>query len=524
MQELNKTKAALPGRQCHYTKQNHSQLITPIDQVKLTAPLAQFDLVSEGIPPMGGKGYPVLAHTPVEQASRCDYVRIAGGTQPVTEFGLVRILTEGGIPPTVLENTGIPAVTFYSIRGKVPVAVIEGYPALTDTPIVQHVASSLALRRCSPLRTTLIDLVNNAGGYREFYPVTGGVSQLVQHMNYGSLVVQKATSGSFADQTFGLQSAFNWYLICFSWSLNFFLSSSSSAFKALYFSVRPLTFISEVADSSCCESFKFAGKIEPGLPVISAALCLQSTLAGHSHVIPIWPATSKTTTLYRSVLLLLSAENVYSMTFLRSDILVWVIGGQLFDSLLSRFKRCQQASFTQELNWPSAAASSTFWSRSSSNRMIFLVLFERSVLFLAFFSCIGSYRYVRFILNGMNHFICEYHKKQRPVVLATHTGRLTKPLYEVTIMADIKSTQTRPKFTFLFLAIYPDGGRPTVLRIDADTEQEARLKIEGTDFTLIFAAQIRTESPLHFHRIDLDSGRIELMHQRYQASPEVRHV
>ena len=91
-------------------------------------------------------------------------------------------------------------------------------------------------------------------------------------------------------------------------------------------------------------------------------------------------------------------------------------------------------------------------------------------------------------------------------------------------MADIKSTQTRPKFTFLFLAIYPNGGRPTVLRTDADTEQEARLKIECTDFTLIFAAKIRTESPLHFHRIDLDSDRIEFMHQRYQTSTEVSHV
>ncbi len=91
-------------------------------------------------------------------------------------------------------------------------------------------------------------------------------------------------------------------------------------------------------------------------------------------------------------------------------------------------------------------------------------------------------------------------------------------------MADIKSTQTRPKFTFLFLAIYSNGGRPTVLRTDADTEQEARLKIECTDFTLIFAAQIRTDSPLQFHRLDLDSGRIELMHQRCQTSTEVRHV
>lgn len=112
----------------------------------------------------------------------------------------------------------------------------------------------------------------------------------------------------------------------------------------------------------------------------------------------------------------------------------------------------------------------------------------------------------------------------KPGSVGALTGLLTKPLYEVTIMADIKSTQTRPKFTFLFLAIYPNGGRPTVLRTDADTEQEARLKIEGTDFTLIFAAQIRTESPLHFHRIDLDSGRIEFMHQRYQTSTEVLYV
>ncbi len=50
-----KTKAALPGRQCHYTKQ--SQLITLIDQV-----------------------------------NRCDYVRIAGGTQPVAEFDIRQVL------------------------------------------------------------------------------------------------------------------------------------------------------------------------------------------------------------------------------------------------------------------------------------------------------------------------------------------------------------------------------------------------------------------------------------------------
>ncbi|WP_245956781.1 host cell division inhibitor Icd-like protein [Edaphovirga cremea] len=91
-------------------------------------------------------------------------------------------------------------------------------------------------------------------------------------------------------------------------------------------------------------------------------------------------------------------------------------------------------------------------------------------------------------------------------------------------MAETQSTQTRPKFTFLFLAIHFAGGKPTVLRIEADTEVEARSKIAPSDFTLIFAAQIRTESTLQFRRIDLDTGRIELIHRRYQITGEVHHV
>jgi hypothetical protein len=91
-------------------------------------------------------------------------------------------------------------------------------------------------------------------------------------------------------------------------------------------------------------------------------------------------------------------------------------------------------------------------------------------------------------------------------------------------MAETQSTQTRPKFTFLFLAIHFAGGKPTVLRIEADTEKEARSKIAPSDFTLIFAAQIRTDSPLQFCRIDFDNNRIELIHRRYQIAGEVHHV
>lgn len=351
--------------------------------------------------------------------------------------------------------------------------------------------------------TTLIDQVNQS----RFSSLAGvvltpplaefgrvcklGITDIPVLMGYQALPYTLEYYESFVDQTFGLQSAFNWYLICFSWSLNSFLSSSSSAFKALYFSVRPLSFITEIADSSCCGSFKFVGKIEPRLPVISAALCLQSTVAGHSHVIPIWPATSKTTTSYRSVLLLLSAENVCSMTFLRSDILVWVIGGQSFDSLLSRFKRCQQASFTQELNWPSPAASSTCCNRSSSNRMFFIVLPERSNLCLELFSCIGRYRSCKLEFDGTYRQFQKQLKIAKPGSGGTLTGPLTKPLSEVTIMADIQSTQTRPEFTWRFFALARAelDGEIYRLSVDATTEQEAR-RVLAPHFILSLAARL----------------------------------
>lgn len=87
------------------------------------------------------------------------------------------------------------------------------------------------------------------------------------------------------------------------------------------------------------------------------------------------------------------------------------------------------------------------------------------------------------------------NEKATPRSAVTLPRRLTKPLYEVTIMADIKSTQTRSKFTFLFLAT-PDHTpecAPVVLRFDADTEAAARNAFPGWD--LIFAAKIRTQPP-----------------------------
>ncbi|QLV34172.1 host cell division inhibitor Icd-like protein [Citrobacter sp. RHBSTW-00424] len=62
-------------------------------------------------------------------------------------------------------------------------------------------------------------------------------------------------------------------------------------------------------------------------------------------------------------------------------------------------------------------------------------------------------------------------------------------------MADNQSTQTRPEFTWLFLAT-PDHTpecTPVVLRFDADTEAKARAAFPGWD--LVFAAKIRAQAP-----------------------------
>lgn len=70
-------------------------------------------------------------------------------------------------------------------------------------------------------------------------------------------------------------------------------------------------------------------------------------------------------------------------------------------------------------------------------------------------------------------------------------------------MAELQSTQIRPKFTWLFLGM-PKGQTciPITLRTEADTEDKARAEFCGWDLT--FAAKINTECP--FTASWLDEG------------------
>ncbi|EEW1783477.1 host cell division inhibitor Icd-like protein [Escherichia coli] len=103
--------------------------------------------------------------------------------------------------------------------------------------------------------------------------------------------------------------------------------------------------------------------------------------------------------------------------------------------------------------------------------------------------------------------LCSGAETAKPGSGGTLTGPLTKPLIGVTVMADQQHTQTRPEFTWLFLAT-PDHTpkcTPVVLRFDADTEDKARAAFPGWD--LVFAAKIRAQSPCRVAFFDYTTRR-----------------
>nr|WP_232356429.1 MULTISPECIES: hypothetical protein [Gilliamella] len=124
----------------------------------------------------------------------------------------------------------------------------------------------------------------------------------------------------------------------------------------------------------------------------------------------------------------------------------WVDFGSVRKDFNYLFNLILQAVLTQpEKDSPSFLAC---WlicsSRSSSNLIIFLVLLERSVFFLSFFSCIGAYLYDKLNTIGMHHYKGEYHKKQSPEVLPALSRDLTTNIKRSNAMANSNDT-LRPK-------------------------------------------------------------------------------
>lgn len=322
------------------------------------------------------------------------------------------------------------------------------------------------------------------------------------------------TCETFVGQPFGTQRALNWRLIPFSCLLNSCLISSSSEFNASNLSGNPLLLISFTAASSSSGLLNSVGKMLSVFPVIKATLCLHNTVAGQSHEIPIWLATSKTFTLYRSVLLLLSAENVYSMIFLPSSLLSIAI--QPFGSSLD-FLRCSPLSLrphassthdeklTLGLSSFSRSTLASIWSISAWGKRI---PFVADLLFLALVAMKRSplsvmTPYTNFerkkrvdvpqhlALMCPNTLIILGAKKATPQS-ATNTAEASiHNVNEAYTMEYSHSTQTRPKFQYLFLAVHRSdlNAKPHRESVTAHSEQDARRSLAG-QFVLSFAGRI----------------------------------
>lgn len=85
---------------------------------------------------------------------------------------------------------------------------------------------------------------------------------------------------------------------------------------------------------------------------------------------------------------------------------------------------------------------------------------------------------------------CAY-QKATPRSAGTLPRRLTKPLYEVTIMAELQHTQTRPKFTWRFFSCQ----QSRYFTVTASTEQQARLQLP--DAPCLFAARLPVQEVGH---------------------------
>lgn len=182
---------------------------------------------------------------------------------------------------------------------------------------------------------------------------------------------------------------------------------------------------------------------------------------------------------------------------------------QPFGSIPCRRNSALANSFIQfpKLTPSRSAASFSCW-RSSGLILIWNVGDQPSPLGVLSRFIVDTY--VRNLLTWI--LLCTYVntssiEKTTPQTVGAVLGRLTKPLIEVTVMADKQHTQTHPKFTWLFLATpksHPECS-PVVLRFDTDTEENARAAFPGWE--MVFAAKIRAEAPCRVAFFDYNTRR-----------------
>lgn len=307
------------------------------------------------------------------------------------------------------------------------------------------------------------------------------------------------------NQPLGTQSILSWRLITFSCFLNSCLITSSSEFRLSYFFGIPLFFMISIAALISFCLLSSGGNIPSVSPVIKATLCLHNTVAGQSHEIPTCPATSKTTTSYRSILLLLSAENLYSISFLSLDEMVFVFFSQPLGSMPSRSNSLRPRVFIQFPKLiPAAAAAASNCAFSSGVRRTLNIGERPAPLGLLSLNTVDMYRPINLVLNSLGLYLNTVRLiKTTPSSGITSTDRGLTTNDRVSIEAAMKNHTTHPqgrnsltpnKFTWRFLAL--SVTESNIVRITAATEREARDQ-SPAGCVMVFAGRLPAREDRH---------------------------
>lgn len=295
------------------------------------------------------------------------------------------------------------------------------------------------------------------------------------------------------------------------------------AWSSAYLLSTPYVESSRIAALISSLLFRFGAYTPRGLLVMRAIRCRHKTSlcpAAQLHLISSFPVSSETVTTYKSIPLLLVAKNSYFILTLHVVVL-----DQPFGSIPCRRNSARANSFIQFPRLtPSRSAAASSCSLNSGITLTLNMGDFPDPLGLLSLLIVDMYRPVEIvsIALGLYTNTCIPKKTTPRKCLQPQPGRLTKPLVEVTIMAELQSTQTRPEFTWLFLATpkhYPECA-PVVLRFDADTEACARGAFPGWE--LVFAAKIRAQAPCRVSFFDYATRRGWEFDSA--ASQEVRHA
>ncbi|WP_434546678.1 host cell division inhibitor Icd-like protein [Proteus vulgaris] len=195
---------------------------------------------------------------------------------------------------------------------------------------------------------------------------------------------------------------------------------------------------------------------------------------------------------------------------INTSLLLWYGKYQFLGLTPNLSSSLRQAVLTHALNEVSAEAVLICSNRSSSKRICFIVLPERSNAFFSFFSCIGNYHsYNDHEYGNYRDAITQWllTKKAMPRSALTLTGHLIttdNEAIEVTMSKHNTPVTGRTSLTpnqsyrWLFLALNRSDytAKPCRIAVTAPNENSARLMLVR-DYMLIFAGRLPTQEVAH---------------------------